>query len=538
MHTRESVQQMNSVSQDDVDVLIVGAGPVGLTLAISLARSGITCRIIDQIPAYQNEIRAKTLTPRTEEIFEDLGVLDQIHTRGQRNLVMRYYERDRLVREVDPASDPATYPTPDAPYRGLFWIGQSATEAVLREHLAAWNVQVELDHQLTEVVQHADAVLATVRHAGTSGTTRVRYLVGCDGGHSTVRQSGGFAFEGALGENLGQDRYLNAGLSANGLDPHYAHAWLSSTEGFVGLTHMEDTWIFQAAVPSDTYDTSLETVQRIFDARAALPGVQLRDLRWMSVWRPNIRMVNRFRNGRIFLAGDAAHIHSAAGGQGMTSGIGDAYNLGWKLAGVLRGAPDALLDTYEAERLPIAQAILATTTTRHQAFTHPAADDDSSSIQALTATTLGKDSIADTTQLSLTYRDSSLAKDLDDTTGIRAGDRAPDAPYIAAATGNKGRLFDLFGGTHFTLLVFGEPPAPRLPDASTSLLQVYTITRRGEVSASADHALLDIDGYAHHFYGITSDALILVRPDGYIGLTGKNIGAEPLMAYFRTVIGR
>ena len=117
------------------DVLIVGAGPVGLTLANILVRHGITCRIIDQLPAYQKEIRAKGLTPRTEEIFEDLGILDQIHARGSRNRLFRFYERDQLVRELDPATDPTNQPTPDAPYRGPFFISQAQTEAVLRERL-------------------------------------------------------------------------------------------------------------------------------------------------------------------------------------------------------------------------------------------------------------------------------------------------------------------------------------------------------------------------------------------------------------------
>jgi len=247
-------------------------------------------------------------------------------------------------------------------------------------------------------------------------------------------------------------------------------------------------------------------------------------------------MVNQYRDNRIFLAGDAAHVHSAAGGQGMNTGIGDAYNLGWKLAHVLRGAPAALLDSYQAERLPVAQGVLASTTIRHQAYLNRGTGDDRA--QSMLHTLTGKDPIADTTQLSLTYRGSPLACDLDDTTGLRAGDRAPDSPFLFAANEQKGRLFELFRGTHFTLLAFGEQQALHFPDADPDLLQVYTITRGGHRPSSSDRALIDIDGYIHHFYGIQGNALILVRPDGYIGLTGSDLGVQPILDYLHKVTGR
>jgi hypothetical protein len=142
------------------------------------------------------------------------------------------------------------------------------------------------------------------------------------------------------------------------------------------------------------------------------------------------------------------------------------------------------------------------------------------------------------TQLGITYRGSPLARDLDDRTGIRAGDRAPDAPCVYATSGEKVRLFDLFRGTHFTLLVFGEQPVPPLPGVSNGSLRSYTITRIGSTTAISAHTLVDSDGYASHAYGITNDALILVRPDGYIGLTGGNTDSQPIIDYLRYVTGR
>jgi hypothetical protein len=264
-----------------------------------------------------------------------------------------------------------------------------------------------------------------------------------------------------------------------------------------------------------------------------MPGVRLSNPTWLSLWRPNIRMVDRYRTGRIFLAGDAAHVHSAAGGQGMNTGVQDAYNLGWKLAQVLHGAPDTLLDTYQAERLPVVEGVLATTSTRHREYRR----DFSQAVKTLLS---GKETFADPSQLSITYRGSSLARDLDGTTSIRAGDRAPDALCVRARSDEQVRLFDLFHGTHFTLLIFGGQSAPQLPAAYQGSLRTYTVARPDNLPALSDHALIDSHGQAYRAYGITGDgdALILVRPDGYIDLTGGSHDQEPIIDYLRDVIGR
>ncbi|QBD76327.1 3-(3-hydroxyphenyl)propionate hydroxylase [Ktedonosporobacter rubrisoli] len=517
--------------KSSVDVLIIGAGPVGLTLANSLARCGVSVRIIEQGETLQREVRAKGLKPRTEEIFEDLGVLAKIHVRGQRNPLMRFYQRERLVRELDPASEEANQPTADAPYRGTLWIGQNNTQAVLQESLAQRHVQVEFDSHLSTVTQQDGNVLAQVTHAGETEMIQARYLVGCDGGHSSVRHLGGFSF---LGETLEGECYLNAGVELEGLDPHTGHYWLDAPEGLLGLTYLryDQQWVFQARLSSNADDLSAETCQRIFDERTGLPHVKINGMHWASLWRPNIRMVEQYRHGRIFLAGDAAHVHSGAGGQGMNTGIGDAYNLGWKLAAVLHGAPEDLLESYHAERFPVAQGVLASTTSFHEKLTRP----NSGNTQNFIKASLSKD--ADLSQLGITYRGGPLACDIDDATGIRAGDRAPDSPFIFASNGQRGRLFELFRGTHFTLLTFADGPVLQLADRYKDIVHTYNISRGVNVSTSSDHALLDIDGYAYHFYGIRRDAVILVRPDGYIGLTAGGFEVQPINAYLHKVTGR
>jgi hypothetical protein len=215
----------------------------------------------------------------------------------------------------------------------------------------------------------------------------------------------------------------------------------------------------------------------------------------------------------------------------MNTAIQDAYNLGWKLALVLEGAPDELLDTYEDERLPIAQRFLAATSAQ---FTAGRGSSDGE--QAMTKYL---DFAADLLQLNLTYQGSSLTRNLDASTGIRAGNRAPDAPCLLATSGEHFRLFDLFRGTHFTLLAFGEQPTPWLPETYKGLLRSYRITRPGNEFTIDNETLVDAEGHTFRAYGITDQALILVRPDGYIGLTAESFGQEqPIIDYLRTITGR
>ncbi len=512
------------------EVLVVGAGPVGLTLAIDLARRGIACRIIEQSPAYQIGTRGRGISLRTQQVFEDLGMLDALLPYDEGMAPARTYDHDKLISESNPAS---FFPPVPPPYHPILMISQEHTEAVLRARLASYGRQVELDTQLVSFTQNAERVVLQIRQAGQDEEIQTRYLVGCDGGHSTVRKAADISF---LGETWDEEHFLLGNVSVSGLDTHFTHTW-GTLNGGLTLQWMShsNTWFFSASIAPDEQGSlpppTLESLQRLFDERAGMPGVHLSNPRWLSVWRPNIRMVDRYRVSRIFLAGDAAHVHSAAGGQGLNTGVQDAYNLGWKLAAVLNGAPDALLDTYQAERLPVAEGVLATTSIRHREYRR----DFSQAVNTLIA---GKETFADPSQLSITYRGGRLSRDLDNTTGIRAGDRAPDAACVRAESGEQVRLFDLFRGTHFTLLVFGDQPVSHLPAVYDGSLHRYTIAPPDNPVARAEQTLVDSDGQAHRAYGISGNALILVRPDGYIGLTGGSPGQEPIIDYLRDVIGQ
>ena len=517
--------------QQIIDVLVVGAGPVGLTLAIDLARRGVTCRILEQSLTYQIGTRGRGISMRSQEVFEDLGILETLLPYDEGMPPARTYDHDKLVSETNPAS---LFPPVPPPYRPFLMINQEHTEALLRARLASYGRQVELGTQLVSFTQDAERVVAQVTHAGQSEEIQARYLVGCDGGHSTVRKTAGFSF---LGETWDEEHFIAANVSASGLDTAFSYTWANMFAGGLTMNWMShsNVWFLSASVVPDKHGElpapTLETIQRIFDERAGLPGVHLSDPHWITLWRPNIRMVDRYRIGRIFLAGDAAHVHSAAGGQGMNTGVQNAYNLGWKLAQVLNGASDSLLDTYQVERLPVAQGVLATSSIRHRAVQR---DLD----QSLKTLFTGQETFADVTQLSLTYRGSPLARDLDDTTGIRAGYRAPDATCVHTGSNEQVRLFDLFQGPRFTLLIFGDHPAPQLPDVYSDLLCSYRIAHPGNLPTRSDRTVIDKDGQAYHAYGVSEEAMILVRPDGYVGLTGGMIDQEAVVNYLHSVGGR
>jgi len=249
-----------------------------------------------------------------------------------------------------------------------------------------------------------------------------------------------------------------------------------------------------------------------------LKNIRLHDPTWLSLFRPSVRMVDRYRVGRAFLAGDAAHVHPPAGAQGLNTGVQDAYNLGWKLAMVLKGAPASLLDTYQEERLPVAAAVLGRSMKLYQSRGVPKRGDAER-------------------QLLLNYRGSSLTLEIGGHQGkVRAGDRAPDA--ICENSSGRIRLFDLFRGPHFTLLVFGSRAAAAIRDLEwtpVDILRKWSVRLSG--TAEEDRTIIDTNGDAHAAYG-TSDkdnVVYLVRPDGYVGLIASQNWMDAVNDYQKAV---
>ncbi|MDH6575787.1 FAD-dependent monooxygenase [Kitasatospora sp. MAP5-34] len=487
-------------------VLIVGAGPTGLTLACGLARLGAKVRIIDKSPEFQSSSRGKGLNTRSLEVLADLGIGDRLLAAGRTRLPFRKYFAGEFVADADLSLDSA--PTPDAPYPGGLFLPQFRVEELLREQLATYGVKVELGVELADFSQDEHHVTVTL---ADGGRITADYLVGCDGGRSPVRKRLGLGFEGSSDP---EQAMVCGDVEVDGLDRTVWHQWFGP-EGAVLLCPFEgsEKWQFQASPEREAsgaeVEPSLESFQRIFDRCAGLPDVRLRNATWLSTWRVNVRMADRYRVGRVLIAGDAAHVHPIAGGLGMNTGIQDAWNLGWKLAHVVTGqAEPGLLDTYEEERLPIAAWTLnltsATLSTMNESIRTPGVGIESGFTPDLTGLGIG-------------YRRSSLS---DDRLGgsLRAGDRAPDAPLLGPDA-TPTRLFDLYAGGHFTLLSFGHPA----PELETAVRSVAIDAGPGSFD--------DVDGHARRAYGVDGAALVLVRPDNHIALTARADDAAAVRAY-------
>ncbi|MET7567491.1 FAD-dependent monooxygenase [Streptomyces sp. NPDC005492] len=486
----------------DTDVLIAGAGPTGLTLAIELARRGAGVRIVDAAPVPHRESRGKGLQPRTLEVLEDVGVTERVLATGTTRLPFRKYFDGAHVNDTDRAAD--TRPTPDAPYDTGVLIGQWQVEKILRDRLAEFGVAVELGVEVAGFEQDEDGVTAVL---ADGERIRAGHLVGCDGGRSRVRKAMGVRFDGTTEP---AQSMVVGDVAAKGISRDFWHQWFTP-DGGVLLCPMPgtDSFQFQAGPELDAdgqpLPPSLESFQRIFDRYARVPGIKLADPTWLSVWRVNVRMVDRMRVGRVLLAGDAAHVHPIAGGLGMNTGIQDAYNLGWKLALVTAGgAAPGLLDTYEEERLPVAAWTLGISTDLY-ARVMEAVKEPGTGVEAAAPPPMGTG-----------YRWSSLAAPADagDPDVLRPGDRAPDAPCLDAS-GSPVRLFQVFADPRFTLLGFGTEVADavgKLAVEHGDLLQVFTL----------DTDLRDHEGHARRAYGVTDPALVLVRPDNHVALLTRD----------------
>ena len=333
-------------------VLIAGAGPTGLTLAIDLLRRGISCRLIEAAEKPFTGSRGKGIQPRTLEIFDALGIIDPILAAGGPYPRLRIHLGPLSIRAGSLGSSKP--PTASIPYPNLWMVRQSFTEAILRERLHALGGRVEFNSAIVAFRQDQDGVDATL---SSGETVRVDFLIGCDGGHSSVRKTLGLKLEG---ETIDEKPILVADVEVDGLNRHDWHLWPFVRGGVIGLCPLPNTPLFQLTVKADTMGTDFEGVVH----RAT--GHRIGRVAWQSIYQPAVRMVNRYRVGRVFLAGDAAHVHPPAGGQGLNTGVQDAYNLGWKLAHVMRGGPDSLLDSYEFERLPIAASVLGLSKRLHR----------------------------------------------------------------------------------------------------------------------------------------------------------------------------
>jgi 2-polyprenyl-6-methoxyphenol hydroxylase-like FAD-dependent oxidoreductase len=343
----------------EVDVLIVGAGPTGLTLGAQLQALGASVRLIDRQLDRVRESRALAVQPRTLEVLAGLGISPKLVERGNAAVALRMHAGRRVVPL--PLFDIGIE---DTAYPFLLFISQAETEAVLSEHVATRGLRVDRGVELVAFEAGEENVTCALSNDhGITEELRARYLVGCDGAHSTVRRGAGIPFEGGAYPQT----FALADLEVDGdLERDGVHVFMGA-QGMLFFFPLGTpaSWRMMGMRPvrpngraQDMAEPSLDQLQAISDSYTG-GALRLRDPAWLTYFRLHHRQAARYRAGRVFLAGDAAHVHSPAGAQGMNTGIQDAWNLGWKLAlAARRMADEALLDSYEAERWPIGRFVL------------------------------------------------------------------------------------------------------------------------------------------------------------------------------------
>ncbi|MEN3304505.1 MAG: hypothetical protein V7603_707 [Micromonosporaceae bacterium] len=513
----------------DLDVLVVGAGPTGLTLAAELCAYGTRFRLIDAQADRVHESRALAVQPRSLEVLAPLDVADELVAAGNPAVAVRLH----LGHTVVPVAL-STTGAGDTPYPFLFFLSQAETERILAAHLDRHGLRVEREVRLVALDQAGELAACRLRHRdGREETVRARYVAGCDGAHSTVREQAGIPFEGAAYPQT----FVLADLEADGLEPGAAHAYPTDA-GILFFFPLGQpaTWRMLAIRPDGHEGTvTLDELQAIVDSQAADPP-RLRDPVWLTDFRVHLRGAGRYRSGRVFLAGDAAHIHSPAGGQGMNTGIQDSVNLGWKLGLVTQNqGREALLDTYEAERAPVGHAVLRMTDRLFTLGTtgRPVVRVARTRLLPVLAPLVLRSQavraagLRTVAQLGIRYRDSPASSEGDrpPRRGPRAGDRLPDAPVLH--NGQTGTLHGLVRAPGYHLLVCGT-----VPDTGT--------LARGWRGLLTVHHLGDQNATALRRLGVRrgTAAQYLIRPDGHVGHRSRGTDLAGVDGYLTRWLNR
>jgi 2-polyprenyl-6-methoxyphenol hydroxylase-like FAD-dependent oxidoreductase len=519
--------------ENSAEVLIVGAGPTGLSLAITLRRFGIAVRIIDRNPQASTVSKA-ALWSASLEALQGMGVVDHFMREGQRLHALCVGEGDRRLATL------AVGEGIDSAFPFPLLLPQSRTEQLLAERLTELGVAIERNLELVGVTQDASGVTATLRHAdGRSEAVTTKYLAGCDGARSAVRQLTEIAFEGYTEPQT----FLLADVKIDGgdLDHRSIYLWWHNGGTIAMFPFGQEVWrIFSMRGPDSPKreePATLDEIQHCVD-RYGPHGLNLRDPSWLSIFRINERLAAHYRVGRCFIAGDAAHIHSPAGGQGMNTGIQDAVNLGWKLAYCLKGIgnTELLLDSYQAERRPIARAVIdAAAQKQHLSF---GASKLTSMVRNMAVSIFGNiPAVHRRLQVELSetefgYHDGplvALGGGQRSSKRTEVGTRARDVSILDTATGKDTNLWPYLCEARHSLLVFQDERQPTelngVADAAGNRLQVLPIDGRR-----------DPMGKVRKRYRLDGPGWVLVRPDQIVAARGVGSNFDALRAYVGEVM--
>lgn len=533
---RKSKNMSEDMREDMKPVLIAGAGPTGMVAAIELSRFNIPVRLIDKNDKPETTSRAVGVQARTLELLEQRGLASPLVKLGNPGLALSIYGDGKRILRLD-------FERINSKYNYLLFVSQAKTEKVLREALDKAGVtiernltflalgQAERDTTLSAVLQHRDRSLEQFECS---------YLIDAEGAHSTARGTVGLHFKG---KSLVED-YALGDLHVGGNLVETDFHIFSSEHGFLGLFPMGGRRFRLMAsnpisTPSKETKPSLEELQQIYDQRSHIPA-RFYDMSWSSWFRINSRMVDRLQVGRVFLGGDAAHIHSPAGAQGMNTGMQDMINLCWKLAMVMKGqAKPELLETYSKDRLPVIQNVLK----RTESLTHTIGSEGTLFRSVfnyvapwlVSMENIQRNSTERMSQLAANYRESPLSVSSGHSGELQAGDRLPDFPVTvlnregsAEQQPRSATIFSLLNPSCFTLLYCNIPD----PAKTHAEIQRAIGPWRDLMCAHQIAAIPGQHGFEKYFGA--SPYLVLVRPDGYVAFIGSDTSVAKLARYCDT----
>ena len=511
----------------DTDVLIVGAGPTGLMLANQLARRGVRTLLVDRHGGPARETRALGVQARTLEIYAKLGIAGRALELGKCGTGANLWAQGRKMARI-PFGEAGQSTTP---YPYILVLGQDDNERIMGDKLHDWGLSVQWNTELAGLEQVPGHVSATLKSAdGTTRKITASWLAGCDGAHSAVRELSGIGFPGAAYEQV----FFVADTEVTGTmvpDEVNVYLWQKGFHLFFPMRG-QDHWRIVGILPAALRDRQDVKFENLIPSLRGTAGTQLsfKSCTWFSTYRIHHRGAERFRDRRCFLLGDAAHIHSPVGAQGMNTGLQDAYNLGWKLALVAQGRADAaLLDSYEEERIPVARRLLKST---DRGFTLAVSDGwlagffRTQIAARVAALVMSRKSVRNfafrvVSQTGIHYRKSSLSSSTEKLPGgaPQAGDRFPWLKLKLHANGAAEDLYQLLDDTRLNLVVVGQALPPRgIPDTD-DLLRIHAIP----TDPANDAELARVQIPKPSFY--------LLRPDGHVGLCGLRLDAASVSHY-------
>ncbi|WP_019215155.1 FAD-dependent monooxygenase [Legionella tunisiensis] len=523
------------------DVLIVGAGPVGLMLAILLKKQRIACRIIDKMVIRQGYCKALGIQPRSLEIWDDAGILNPILNEGLCFKETRIFQDGKEIH-----SNLITLP--ELPF-GFLSIPQYKLEDILVREAQELGLDIEQGIELLHFDQTDEEVIVELRdnNTGTEDKIRFRYLIGCDGAHSTTRKRLNLTFEGGKFPQT----FMLADVRVHWEFPHQTNYRFNYKDGdfentvvlvpYRGDRRFRISTTVPESLMNEITDGKPTLEQFATVLKKAIPGeVKLDDLRWSSMYQISHRIVNQYFSGRVFLAGDSAHIHPPIGGQGLNTGIQDAYNLAWKLALVLKNKAQAtLLESYHEERRPVGLDVVNRT---HERMLNKTVDMSDAHYALL----LNSQTLINYRTSALSISDALSAEDW----STMPGDRAPDVPGLKRDVMNFTiRLFEILRGNQFNLFLYLDNTMPGherdtiltdcedLQNDLGNLATIYLIAP-ADFSLSENSSLTLVSDLENHFktaYNAKAGRVYLVRPDNYIAYQSDQPSRQKILQYFKEI---